>query len=148
MAQQSWIWPPLGPQVPLRDWAQQWLAANYPNQNQLSRDTIREAMWHALPKDYLPSLTELWRSWWMRIFADQIAKPLGLVFTDGRDGSRLDAQLALPFVDLEAYCVGKLRLAKGDIDAVRTLLQECIAYHGWAINVDQTMQQWQQAAGF
>lgn len=149
MAQPNPLFPhPLGPQQSLREWAESWAQQHCPNPTQLGRDAVRLAMWNALPKIYLPNLHDLWRMWWMRAFAD-IARSLDWVFTDGRGGYRLDAQLALPFLDFEAYEVEKLRLAKADIDGVREELEEYIVYNGLVnINVDQTMKRWQKAAGF
>ena len=148
MAQQVRLIPVFPPDQTLREWADAWLTQHYPSRLNLSRSEVRQAMWQQLPKDYLPTLPSLWAMWWTRVFTDQIAKPLGLIFTDGQAGDRLDAQLALPFVDLEAYCVGKLRLARADVDAVRDLLERYVQHYQLPVNIDQTMQRWQQAAGF
>lgn len=149
MAQQVPLLPAPADELTLREWADTWLLRHYPDRTHLVRGAVRTAMWRDLPQRFIPNDKDLGETWWTRRFQDHIARSLGLVFTDGRDGDRLDVQQELPFDDFAAYSIGKLRLARGDIASIEAGLILYVEGHpAMRINVADTMAQWKAAAGF
>lgn len=130
---------------PLKEWLLEWIDAEYPDAS-FSRPDAVQRSFQAVPRGYMPSMDRLQLQWWVKT-VNSILGRAGFGFPEGEAGAEIVRQLALPWAQEQALLVGRLVMAKEDIDAVRADLQAWADENNPSMDIDGTMYDLKLAAG-
>ncbi len=130
---------------PLKEWLLEWIDAEYPAAS-FNRPDALQRSYQAVPRGYLPSVDKLIHQWWTKT-VNSILSRAGFGFPEGEQGDAIVRQLELPWAQEQALLVGRLVMAKEDIDAVRADLETWATMNNPSMNIDATMADLKMAAG-
>lgn len=131
----------------LAEWIRAFVEREYPGEDDLSRPDVGQRAFSYMPQAYLPTLQELAWAWFRPIF-NRTVKREGWALPGGRAGDRMVRQLAMEWPEFEAFQVGRLVLARADVESVRADTIVWAEAKNPTMDVDAAIARLLQAAGF